>query len=85
MDNVIWEVPVHRSLIKRMYWMGVPRGILIAETAALLLGGVIFRTFFIIPVAAAFHFTFRYLGEKDADFLGIFLAGLRHKTSYEGW
>ena len=64
-NDIAWEIPVHRSLVKPLYWMGVPRGLLIAEAMLAILGGVIFKTFLVPFIIICAHFVFRYLGEKD--------------------
>ena len=78
----IWELPVHRSLTKPNYWMGVPRGVLLLEFLALVMGGILFKTFMVIVVIVGLHFLFRYLGQKDPMFLDVFLRSVRHKGYY---
>lgn len=84
-DNVSdldWEIPVHRSLVKPLYWMGVPRGLLIAEAMLAILGGVIFKTFLVPLIIIGCHFVFRYLGQKDSMFLDVFFRYVRHSNFY---
>lgn len=78
----VWELPVHRSLTQPDYWMGVPRGILLLEFIGLILGGVLFKTFTVIPVVVAIHFLFRYFGQKDPMFMDVFLRSVRHNDYY---
>lgn len=81
-DNVVWELPVHRSLTKPMYWMGVPRGVLIFEALGGVLGGVLFKTILVPIVLIGVHFLFRYLGQKDSQFMDVFLRYVRHNRFY---
>ena len=67
-------IPIHRSLIQPLYWMGVPRTIL---------GGVIFKSFFVPVVALCVHFLFKYLGSKDPDFYKVFWASKSYKKFYD--
>ena len=78
----VWELPVHRSLTQPNYWMGVPRGILLLEFIGLIMGGVLFKTFVVIPVVVAVHFLFRYFGQKDPMFMDVFLRSVRHDDYY---
>ncbi|MBQ3365581.1 MAG: VirB3 family type IV secretion system protein [Acidaminococcaceae bacterium] len=77
-----WKLPVHRSLTQPNYWMGVPRGILLLEFLGLILGGIIFKTFIVIPVVIGIHFLFRYFGQKDPMFLDVFLRSLQRGNYY---
>lgn len=78
----VWKIPVHRSLTQPNYWMGVPRGILLLEFLGLILGGIIFKTFIVIPVVVGVHFLFRYFGQKDPMFLDVFLRSIKHRNYY---
>jgi type IV secretion system protein VirB3 len=78
----VWELPVHRSLTQPNYWMGVPRGILLLEFIGLILGGILFKTFVVIPVVVAVHFLFRYLGQKDPMFMDVFFRSVQHDDYY---
>lgn len=82
-NDIAWEIPVHRSLVKPLYWMGVPRGLLIAEAMLAILGGVIFKTFLVPFIIICAHFVFRYLGEKDSMFLDVFMRYVRHNNFYK--
>lgn len=82
-NDVVWEVPVHRSLVKPLYWMGVPRSVLILEILAGILGGVIFKTFLVPVVLVGAHMVFRYFGQKDAMFMDVFLRYIRHNKFYQ--
>ena len=82
-NDIVWELPVHRSLIKPLYWMGVPRGLLILEAMLGILGGVIFKTFLVPVIIICGHFVFRYLGEKDSMFLDVFMRYVRHNSFYQ--
>ena len=65
-ENVVWELPVHRSLTKPVYWMGVPRGLFILELLFAVLGGIIFK----------------FLGNSDPLFHEVFMRSLRHDMFY---
>ena len=81
--DVVWEIPVHRSLVKPLYWMGVPRSVLIIELLLIILGGVLFKTFLVVFVVVGLHFIFRYFGQKDSQFMDIFFRYLRHNRYYD--
>lgn len=78
-----YVVPFHRSLTQPMLWMGVPRNLLVVEFLIAVVGGVIFKTFMVVGLAAAIHILFRYLAHKDPQFHEVFLRSLRHKLYYE--
>ena len=65
-----------------MYWMGVPRAVLIFEILGAILGGVLFKTFLVPVVILGVHFLFRYLGQKDPMFMDVFMRYLRHNKEY---
>lgn len=81
-EDVVWELPVHRSLVKPMYWMGVPRTALVLEIMAGLLGGVVLKTFLVPVVIVCVHFFFRYLGQQDPQFMDVFFRYVRHNKRY---
>lgn len=81
-EDVVWELPVHRSLVKPMYWMGVPRGILIIELMLAVLGGILFKTFLVVVLVAIMHFIMRYFGQKDSMFLDVFMRYIKHSGYY---
>ena len=81
-NDVVWEIPVHRSLVKPLYWMGVPRSVLVIELLAAILGGVIFKTFLVVVVIVGMHFVFRYFGQKDSQFMDVFFRYLHHNRYY---
>ena len=76
-------IPVHRSLIQPLYWMGVPRNVLLIEIFGTILGGVIFKSFFVPVVALGVHFTFKYFGSKDPDFYKVFWKSRGYKKFYD--
>lgn len=76
-------IPIHRSLIQPLYWMGVPRNVLLIEIFGTILGGVIFKSFFVPVVALCVHFLFKYLGSKDPDFYKVFWASKSYKKFYD--
>lgn len=77
-----YVIPFHRSLTQPMYWMGVPRLVLILEVFGAILGGVIFKTLIVPFAAVAVHFLFRYFGGKDPDFHKVFWASKSYKSYY---
>ena len=81
-NDVPWEIPVHRSLVKPLYWMGVPRAVLILEILFGILCGVIFKTFLVPIMLVCIHFLFRYLGQRDSRFMDVFVRYLRHNRYY---
>lgn len=83
-NRTVWSLPVHRSLIKPVYWMGVPRGLLVAEFFFMVLGAIIFKTFLIIPLVVIIHLLFQHIGEKDPVFYKIVMRAMRHNGYYGG-
>lgn len=81
-EDIVWEVPVHRSLTKPVYWMGIPRGLFIIELVLGAFGGLIFKTFLIIFFLVFLHMVFKYLGDKDPLFHEVFMRSLRHDLFY---
>lgn len=77
-----FEIPVHRSLVKPMFWMGVPRNIFLSNVFLGILGGIIFKTFLVVVVVVLLHFLFKYLGAKDPQFHEVFWRAKNHKTIY---
>ena len=86
MDNeeVIWELPVHRSLVKPVFWGGVPRIVLISEILVAVLGFSILKTFTIVVLVAIAHFIFRYFSQTDPDFADVFFRSAKHDMYYKG-
>ena len=79
-----WALPVHRSLIRPIYWMGVPRVVLVLEFLFIVLGGIIFKTFLVIPLIIMIHLVFQFMGERDSLFMDVLLRALRHNGYYGG-
>lgn len=77
-----FEVPVHRSLVKPMFWMGVPRNLFLTNVFIGIFGGIIFKTFLVVAVVVLLHFLFKYLGSKDPQFHEVFWRAKNHKTIY---
>ncbi len=77
-----WALPVHRSLIKPVYWMGVPRGLLVMEFFFMVLGAILLKTFLIIPLIIVVHLFFQHVGETDSVFYKVLIRALRHNGFY---
>lgn len=77
-----YQIPIHRSLTAPIYWMGVPRNVLILEALAVILGAVIIKTIWIPLLTVGFHFIFRYLGQHDPQFHEIFWRAKDYKSHY---
>ena len=77
-----YEIPIHRSLVAPLYWMGIPRNLFIGEIVFAVLGGLIFKTFTVIIIAAIAHYIFRFLGQQDAQFHEVFWHSRQHKNFY---
>ncbi|MGL5271566.1 MAG: VirB3 family type IV secretion system protein [Selenomonadaceae bacterium] len=77
-----YEIPIHRSLVKPLYWMGVPRNLFIAEILFAVLGGIFMKTWTVLFVAVAAHYLFRHLGQQDPQFHQVFWQGRSHKSYY---
>lgn len=78
-----YEVPIHRSIIEpTIYWMGVPRNLLLLLFLGAVLGGIIFKTFLVPVLAVIAYFIFRYLGTQDKQFMDVFLRSRKHDPYY---
>lgn len=77
-----YVIPFHRSLTQPLYWMGVPRSVLLIEIFGGILGGVIFKTFIVPIIAVGVHMLFRYFGGRDPDFHKVFWASKGYKSYY---
>lgn len=77
-----YVIPFHRSLTQPLYWMGVPRNILLLEIFGTILGGVFLKTFMVLVVAILVHIAVRYFGSKDPDFHKVFWASKSYKPYY---
>lgn len=80
-DDVI-QVPIHKSLTKRLTWGGVPRLLFMIN---ILIGGMLIIAFKSVKIAlplVGLHFLFRYFAQKDPDFFDIFLQYLKTKTFF---
>ena len=77
-----YEIPIHRSLVKPLYWMGVPRNLFITEILFAVLGGIFMKTWTVLFVAVAAHYLFRHLGQQDPQFHQVFWQGKSHKSYY---
>lgn len=77
-----YEIPIHRSLVQPLFWMGVPRNLFLLEFFGAVFGGIFLKTWTVIFVAVAAHFIFKYLGEKDPQFHEVFLRSRWHKAYY---
>ena len=77
-----YEIPIHRSLVAPLYWMGVPRNLFIAEIFLAIPGGGIFKTFSVMIIAGIAHYIFHMLGQQDAQFHEVFWQSRLHKVFY---
>lgn len=77
-----YAIPIHRSLIRPILWMGVPRTIFIGNLLFILLGSILLKTWTVLFVGIASHFLFKYLTSKDHQFFDIFLRAKKHKLYY---
>lgn len=77
-----FEIPIHRSITRPIFWGGVPRNLLISEILVGILGAVFFKTWIIPVLAVISHFIFRYLGQKDPQFLEVFWRSKDYEDYY---
>ena len=77
-----YEIPIHRSLVQPLFWMGVPRNLFISNILIAILGGLFLKTWTVIFAAIAAHFVFKYFGEKDPQFHLVFWRSRSHKSYY---
>lgn len=77
-----YEVYIHRSLTLPIFWMGVPRNVLLLEVLGGVLCGVIFKTFIVIPIICIIHAIMVWLGKQDPQFIDVFMDGKNHKLYY---
>lgn len=83
-DEIIWDVPVHRSLVKPVFWGGVPRLVLISEILVAILAFAILKTFTIVILMAIVHMIFRYFSQNDPVFADVFFRSIKHDGYYRG-
>lgn len=83
-EDIIWELPVHRSLVQQVFWGGVSRVVLISEILFGILGFAIFKTAMVIPVLIVIHFIFRYFSNQDPFFADVFFRTLSYEEFYKG-
>lgn len=77
-----YEVPIHRSMVAPLFWMGVPRNLFLGNVFLAILCGAIFKTLIIVPLAIAIHFLCKYLGQKDPQFHLVFFRARAHRKYY---
>lgn len=77
-----YVIPVHRSLTQPLYWMGVPRNVLLSEIFGSIFAVLIFKTFIVPVIAFGIHVLFRYFGQQDQEFLNIFMNARKYKKYY---
>ncbi|MBO5636248.1 MAG: VirB3 family type IV secretion system protein [Acidaminococcaceae bacterium] len=80
MNNIEgFSIPIHRSLISPMYWMGVPRQLLLAEVGAAVFAFVFFKNYYVAILMIMLHMIFMVLGRKDPQFHQVFFRYCLHK------
>lgn len=77
-----YEIPIHRSLTRPMYWGGVPRNILLAEVITAVFGGLLLKTWIVPVLCFLIHMLFRYLGQQDPQFHEVFWRAKDYKPYY---
>lgn len=78
-----YRAPLHRSLTQPLYWMGVPRNLLLIEFFVGIIGGILLKTFLVPLLCVAVHLVFRYLGQADNQFHLVFLQNKDYKDYYD--
>ena len=77
-----YAVPLHRSLTQPIFWGGVPRNLLLLEVLVGIIGGIFFKTILVPVLCIAAHYLFRFLGQHDPDFLGVFWRSKDYRPYY---
>lgn len=77
-----YVIPIHRSLTTELYWMGVPRNVLLFEVFASIFSVVIFAKFWIVPLMICIHFICRYFGNNDPKFMSVFWRSKDYESFY---
>ena len=77
-----YEIPIHRSLVQPLFWMGVPRNLFLSNIFFVIFGGIFFKTWTILFIGVALHFIFKFLGQKDPQFHLVFFRSKSHKLFY---
>ena len=75
-------IPVHRALTQPLYWMGVPRNVLLVEIFGSIFAVLIFKTFLVPFIAIGIHVLLRYFGQQDQYFMDIFMRARKYKKYY---
>lgn len=83
-EDIVWEVPVHRALVKPVFWGGVPRMVLIGEIILAVFAFSILKTFGILVLIFIMHMIFRHFSQNDPVFADVFFRSLRHDGYYKG-
>lgn len=78
-----YMAPLHRSLTQPIYWMGVPRNLLLMEAFVAVFGGIILKTFTVPALCVLVHFVFRFLGQQDKLFHQVFWRNKDYKSYYD--
>jgi type IV secretory pathway TrbD component len=78
-----YGIPIHRSLVKPLFWLGVPRNLLLSEFFAGLVGGLLFKTFTIPVLMLVVHLICKYLATKDPQFHTVYIRSLYHSLYYK--
>lgn len=77
-----FSIPIHRSLISPMYWMGVPRKLLLIEVGASVFAFVFFKNYYVAILMILLHMVFMVLGRRDPQFHQVFWRYLLHSPYY---
>ena len=77
-----FNVPVHKSLLSPLYWMGVPRNLAIMELACALFFGLLFRKYWVIGITFTVHTLFAFIGRVDPLWYQVLLRYMAHNPYY---
>ena len=78
-----YSAPLHRSLTQPLYWMGVPRNLLLLEFFTGIIGGILLKTFLVTLLCVAVHLVFRYLGQVENQFHLVFWQNKDYEDYYD--
>lgn len=77
-----YDIPIHRSLVQPLLWMGVPRNLFLTNIFAVVFGAIFLKTWTVLFIGIGVHFVFKYLGSKDPQFHQVFFRSKSHKLYY---
>lgn len=78
-----FAIPIHRSLVQPLFWMGVPRNLFLTNVFAGVFIGIFLKAYITaVILTISIHLLFKFLGSKDPQFHLVFLRSKSLKSYY---